>query len=220
MMRPHRTGVSALTVLTAAALVIGSTAGCGRMPQGRAGAQDDPADAPVWSAQPSADSSIRQTRWGPLSAVDQDLVKKVRLASLWEMTMAQEATKRAQSPRIRQFSGEIVSQHMILDRRDRALAAQLGVTLPTAPSPTQQEWMAEIRSQRGAAYDSTYVKWLRFAHGQVFALIGTVRGSTQNTLVRPFSEICNKFVLNHQRLLESTGLTSSASFPTPPPVTK
>lgn len=208
--RHHRVGLIMAGGL--AALVL--AAGCAE-PTRRSAAESTPS-----SASPSVDNTTWQTQWGPLSAADRDLIKKVRLASLWEMTMAQEAIERAQSPQVRLISAEIVAQHMVLDRQDRALAAKLNVQLPAKPSDAQQRWMQDIRSQSGDAYDRTYVKWLRFAHGQVFALIGQVRGTTQNTLVRPFSETCNDFVLNHQRLLESTGLTTAESFPTPPPVNK
>ncbi|MEV1001608.1 DUF4142 domain-containing protein [Nonomuraea sp. NPDC050202] len=162
------------------------------------------------------DGGTRQTEWGPLSEVDRDLIRKVRLASLWEMPMAQDAVQRAGTARVREISKEIASQHHTLDRQVRDVAAKLQIKLPVKPTTQQQAWMSDISGRTGAAYDTTYVKWLRLAHGQIFPLIGTVRGSTQNTLVRRFSEQANAAVLNHQRLLESTGLTTPASFPTPP----
>jgi predicted outer membrane protein len=218
-LRHRRAGRAATGALTALLLATG----CAAAKQQNA-AEADPqtvpqAAQPIPSNAPPADNSVQRTRWGPLSAADRDLIKKVRLASLWEMTMAQEATRKAKSPRVRRISGEIVAQHMVLDRRVRNVAAKLKVELPTEPSDTQQQWMADIRAQRGAQYDRTYVKWLRFAHGQVFALVGSVRGTTRNRLVRPFADLCNRFVLNHQRLLERTGLTTADSFPPPPPVT-
>ena len=165
-----------------------------------------------------ADTSTWPTRWGPLSAADRDLIKKVRLATLWEMTIAQEATQRADTAKVRRISAEISAQHHGLDEEARALAAKLDVRLPVKPTDTQAGWMADISGRSGRDYDITYVKWLRLAHGQIFPLIGAVRGSTQNTLVRRFAETCNAAVLNHQRLLESTGLAGPDAFPTPPPV--
>jgi predicted outer membrane protein len=162
-----------------------------------------------------SDSGVWQTRWGPLSEIDRELIKKVRLASLWEMPIAQDAVQRASSPRVRQISKEIAEQHHTLDEQVRDVAARLKVTLPVTATDQQQEWMDDISSKSGSGYDATFVKWLRLAHGQIFPLIGTVRGSTQNTLVRRFSEQANAAVLNHQRLLESTGLTTPESFPTP-----
>ncbi|MCA2226003.1 DUF4142 domain-containing protein [Nonomuraea aurantiaca] len=175
----------------------------------------------VGSAPPAAagtvkDDSTWATKWGPLSAADRELIIKVRLATLWEMTMAQQAQTRASTARVRQVSKEIAAQHSVLDEQVLALAAKLKVQLPIKPTDLQKEWMDDISSRSGKEYDSTYVKWLRLAHGQIFALIGAVRGSTQNTLVRPFSEKANAAVLNHQRLLESTGLINPDAFPSPP----
>jgi predicted outer membrane protein len=166
-----------------------------------------------------ADTLVQQTRWGPLSADDRDLIRKVRLASLWEMPAAQQAALRAKSPKVRQISAEIAAQHMTLDVAVRAVAQKLDVELPTQPNTAQQGWLKDINSRTGHDYDVTYVKWLRFAHGQVFTLLGIVRGTTQNSVVRSFAETGITFVLNHMRLLESTGLTNESSFPSPPPVT-
>ncbi|WP_146103864.1 DUF4142 domain-containing protein [Nonomuraea solani] len=171
--------------------------------------------APSASAAPGEKGGTWQTKWGPLSEADRDLIKKVRLATLWEMVIAQEAIQRASTDRVRKVSAEIASQHHTLDQQVRKLATQLKVKLPVKPTTQQASWMTDISAKSGSAYDATYVKWLRLAHGQIFVLIGTVRGSTQNTLVRRFSEQANAAVLNHQRLLESTGLTTPESFPTP-----
>jgi predicted outer membrane protein len=177
-----------------------------------------PAAEPSESAPPAEeeeDTGTWQTKWGPLSELDRDLIRKVRLAGLWEMPMAQDAVQRATSAKVRQVSETIASQHHTLDEQVREVASKLEVKLPVKPTEQQQRWMSDISGSTGSSYDATYVKWLRLAHGQVFGLIGKVRGSTQNTLVRRFAEQCNEAVLNHQRLLESTGLTTPESFPDP-----
>jgi predicted outer membrane protein len=165
----------------------------------------------------NSDKIVKNTAWGPLSDPGRLLIVKVRLANLWELPMAEEAATRAQSPRVREISKMIAYQHRyILEPRVRAVAAQLKISLPTRPTSQQAAWMADIRSKSGAAYDATYVKWLRFAHGQIFALIGLVRGTGQNTVVRSFAEDANKFVMYHMQMLESTGLTRPDAFPPPP----
>ena len=210
-MRPlgHRTALLALAGLAVPLL----TAGCNY------GAQATATAPAAGSSVQLVDNSTWKTKWGPLSAADRDLIRKVRLASLWEMPEAQQAAQQASSPRVRQVSAEIAAQHMTLDQAVRDLAQKLGVDLPTQPTAAQKQWVSDISSKSGHAYDVTYVKWLRFAHGQIYALIGAVRGSTQNSLVRPFADTGNTFVLNHMRLLESTGLVKAPAFPTPPPVT-
>ncbi|MEV6037801.1 DUF4142 domain-containing protein [Nonomuraea sp. NPDC052116] len=218
-------GIAALCTLTACAgytpTPVSDTAGLSTEPTAGLGTEPTdietgPTDAPtVQPVEDEPETRTRQTKWGPLSEADQELIKKVRLASLWEMPMAQDAIQRANSARVRQVSKEIAAQHDMLDGQVRDVAAKLKVKLPVKPTPQQQDWMTDISGRSGSAYDKTYVKWLRLAHGQIFSLIGTVRGTTQNTLVRRFSEQANAAVLNHQRLLESTGLTTPESFPTP-----
>ncbi|MBN6056542.1 DUF4142 domain-containing protein, partial [Nonomuraea sp. RK-328] len=222
-----RLGRSRGVLVSCAAVALCALAACAQYtPTPRSGAGElatvppaagaEPAGTPVAADAADADTGTRETRWGPLSEADRDLIKKVRLASLWEMPMAQDAIQRASKSKVREISRQIAAQHHTLDRQVRDLAAKLDVKLPVKPTDEQQEWMADISGRWGSAYDVTYVKWLRLAHGKIFTLIGTVRGTTQNTLVRRFSEQANAAVLNHQRLLESTGLTTSESFPEPP----
>ncbi|MGN9780332.1 DUF4142 domain-containing protein [Nonomuraea sp. ZG12] len=174
--------------------------------------------APAATAAGQDDNSTWPTKSGPLSALDRDLIKKVRLATLWEMTIAQEAIQRGNSAKVRTISKEIAAQHHELDKGARDLAEKFGIRLPVKPTEAQAGWMADITGRTGRDYDATFVKWLRLAHGQIFPVIGSVRGTTQNTLVRKYAEECNAAVLNHQRLLESTGLAGPDAFPTPPPV--
>jgi predicted outer membrane protein len=172
-----------------------------------------------WAGGVPYDSSkfVKETAWGPLSDPGRLLIRKVRLANLWELPMAEEASTRAQSSKVREISKTIAYQHRyILEPRVRAVAAQLGIQLPTRPTAQQFAWITDIRGKSDADYDVTYVKWLRFAHGQIFGLIGQVRGTTQNSVVRSFAEAANKYVLLHIQLLESTGLTKPDSFPPPP----
>lgn len=201
-----------LSVLTVAALTGGCAATAASGPAGYG------TDVTTSQAAPAAaaDGGVIQTEWGPLSAADRALLTKVRQASLWEMPMAQQAQQRGQNARVRVISREIAVQHMALDAQVRSVAAKLKVRLPAQPSTGQQDWMTQIEDSQGAAYDTTYVGILRLAHGQVFSLIGAVRGSTQNTLMRGFADAANAAVLNHMRLLESTGLTDAGSFPSPP----
>jgi predicted outer membrane protein len=160
------------------------------------------------------------TKFGPLSAVDRELVRKVRLATLWELPMAREATQRAELGKVKRISATIEAQHLFLDAAVDSVVQQMAIDLPTEPNTLQKCFIADIQAQPGIDYDMTFVKWLRFAHGQVFESIATVRGTSQNTVIRSFADTANMFVLGHMQLLESTGLTQSSSFPAPPPVKK
>ncbi|KAG0282711.1 hypothetical protein BGZ96_000191 [Linnemannia gamsii] len=168
----------------------------------------------------NVDNTTVNTRFGPLSAVDRELVRKVRLATLWELPMAREATRRAELGKVRRISAVIEAQHAFLDAAVDGVVQQMAIDMPTEPNTLQKCFIDDIQAQSGIDYDTIFVKWLRFAHGQVFESIATVRSTSQNTVVRSFAETANMFVLGHMQLLESTSLTQNLSFPAPPPVKK
>jgi hypothetical protein len=51
-----------------------------------------------------------------------------------------------------------------------------------------------------------FVDRLRAAHGKIFPVIGAVRAGTRNPVVRELADRANIFVMNHMKMLESTGL--------------
>ncbi|MQY02474.1 DUF4142 domain-containing protein [Actinomadura macrotermitis] len=167
-----------------------------------------PPDAP---ADGQTEGGGNRTRWGPLSEEDRTLLVKVRQAGLWEMPAGQQAQQRAASPRVKEVAGMIMEQHMRLDADTRATAQRLNVILPTEPNADQKGWLREMSGKFGADYDRTFVLRLRAAHGKVFGVIALVRAHSKNTEIRAFAERAMKFVNNHMRLLESTGLVTDSA---------
>jgi putative membrane protein len=151
-------------------------------------------------------SGTVQTRWGPLTDRDRELIAGVRRAGLWEAPVGQQAQQRAESTRVKEIGRMISSEHLELDEDVRNVAAQLDVVIPSEPNADQKQWMAELSARSGAEYDRQFVFRLRAAHGKVFALIADVRANTENSVVRDFSARANAAVLRHMTYLESTGL--------------
>ncbi|WP_238412937.1 DUF4142 domain-containing protein [Saccharothrix deserti] len=147
---------------------------------------------------------VEQTPLGPITAMDKELLVKVRLAGLWEMPMGEEAQTRAASTRVKEVGAQLMSDHQFLDERVVRLASQMGVPLPDEANADQQSWMAEMRARTGASFDDSFANRLRAAHGSIFPVIGTVRANTRNEAIRQFAQVCNQIVLKHMTLLEST----------------
>jgi predicted outer membrane protein len=164
---------------------------------------------PVGQQPAAADSGVTQTRWGPLTAADRELLRRVRTAGLWERPTGLQAQDHAASERVKEVGLHLAEDHAKLDVQVRAVAAQLGVPLPDQPTPQQQGWMAELSSERGATYDWTFVNRLRAAHGTVFGIVAQVRATTQNSVIRSFAQVAVEVVMRHMSLLESTGLFTS-----------
>ncbi|MFI7703599.1 DUF4142 domain-containing protein [Nonomuraea sp. NPDC049480] len=170
------------------------------------------------STQSGTRSGFVETKWGPLSAADRDLLVKVRQAGLWEIPVGREAAERAVRAKTKEMLGGMADQHVVLDRDVRRVAARLRVPLPDVPSEAQQGFMAEISSKSGLDYDRTAVLRLRLAHGGVFPAIAQVRATTRNTLMRDFAERAATFVNRHMDMLEATGLVTADALPEAPEV--
>ncbi|MEV1142838.1 DUF4142 domain-containing protein [Micromonospora sp. NPDC049799] len=148
-----------------------------------------------------------------LNAADAALLAGVRLAGLWEMPAGQMAAEKGQNPVVRQIGAEIAKQHEELDRITVDAANKLGAAIPTDPTAEQQGWLKEMKDSTGARFDQIFVTRLRVAHGKIFPVIGAVRASTRNPVIRDLAEAANTFVNDHMTMLESTGLVRWAELP-------
>jgi predicted outer membrane protein len=169
-----------------------------------------------WTAGTPGMSGVVQTSWGPLSPSDRDLLVKVRLACLWEMSTGQQAMQQASSPEVKEAARKIAAEHTDLDQKTRDIADKLGVLLPSTPSAQQIGWMKEITSKTGSDYDRTVVQRLREAHGIVLPVIAEVRVGTRNDAVRAFAADTQEYVTRHIGYLESTGLVDYSALPDAP----
>jgi predicted outer membrane protein len=148
-----------------------------------------------------------------LGAADMALLNGVRMAGLWEMPAGQMAAVKGDSQRVREVGAEIAKQHVELDRICVDAANKLGVSLPTDPNSDQKGWLSQMQGASGARFDRIFVDRLRAAHGVIFPVIGAVRASTHNAIVRDLAEHANRFVMTHMTLLESTGLVRYNDLP-------
>ncbi|MDQ1015477.1 DUF4142 domain-containing protein [Streptomyces afghaniensis] len=146
-----------------------------------------------------------RTSYGPLSALDQDFLVKVRLAGLWELPAGRQAQAKGTTPAVRTAGRHLVEGHAFLDERVRGVAARLNLALPDEPSDLQKQWLETLDSAQGAEYDRQFANVLRLAHGRVFSLVALVRASTRNSLVRDLADDAGTTVLDHIRALEATG---------------
>jgi predicted outer membrane protein len=169
-----------------------------------------------WTAGTPGMSGVVQTSWGPLAPADRDLIVKVRLACLWEMSTGQQMQQQATSPAVREAGRKITAEHTELDQKTRDIADKLGVLLPSTPNAQQIGWMKEITAATGSDYDRIAVQRLREAHGIVLPLLATVRVGTRNDLVRAFAMDGTAYVTRHLGYLESTGLVNYSALPDTP----
>ncbi|MFC7544938.1 DUF4142 domain-containing protein [Plantactinospora sp. GCM10030261] len=156
-----------------------------------------------------------------LTAADQALLDGVRMAGLWEIPAGQMAAEKGKRQRVRDIGAEIAKQHVELDQLAVEAANKLGAQMPNEPNADQKQWLKEMQTSSGDRFDQTFVTRLRAAHGAIFPVIGAVRASTRDPVVRKLADEANKFVGDHMTMLESTGLVRYNELPPPAlPVTQ
>ncbi len=138
-------------------------------------------------------------------ARDRQFLTVIRFANLWEIPMADLATKRGTTDEVKTAGTIMRADHKKLNIIVKDLADKFGVQLPDKPKSTQQAWMAEISGKTGEDFDRTWATRLRAAHGTVFNLIAEVRAGTRNDTILDFATQANGIVLKHMQLLEATG---------------
>ncbi|MEV0876498.1 DUF4142 domain-containing protein [Micromonospora echinofusca] len=148
-----------------------------------------------------------------LNAADAALLNGVRLAGLWEMPAGQMAAEKGQSPKVREIGAGIATEHEELDRLTVEAANKLGASIPSDPTAEQKGWLTEMQNASGARFDQLFVTRLRVAHGKIFPVIGAVRASTRDPVIRQLADDANRFVLHHMQMLESTGLVRWPELP-------
>ncbi|MGC4787361.1 DUF4142 domain-containing protein [Micromonospora sp. DT178] len=148
-----------------------------------------------------------------LNAADAALLNGVRLAGLWEMPAGQMAADKGQSAKVREIGAGIATEHEELDRLTVEAANKLGASIPSDPTAEQKGWLTEMQNASGARFDQIFVTRLRVAHGKIFPVIGAVRASTRDPVIRKLADDANRFVLHHMQMLESTELVRWPELP-------
>ncbi|WP_340563216.1 DUF4142 domain-containing protein [Streptomyces sp. GSL17-111] len=146
------------------------------------------------------------TEYGPLTALDRDFVRTIRLAGLWELPAGRQAQERGGRASVRLAGDHLVEGHTELDERAIGTARALGIELANQPNAQQRDRLARLDAARGDAFDRLFANLLREAHGTVFARVAEVRATTRNSMVRSLATRANAVVLDHITVLENTGL--------------
>ncbi|MGH3823657.1 MAG: DUF4142 domain-containing protein [Pseudonocardiaceae bacterium] len=160
-----------------------------------------------------------QTRWGPLSPADRDLLVMVRQAGLIGGSTGQQAQQQSSNPQVRTVAKRIWLDYNDLDNQVRSVAGKLGVPLPDQPTVAQQGWMKELSGRSGQEYDHMFAQRLRLTDGEVLPALTTVRAGTRNELIRSFAATAATLVSKHMEVLERTGLVDYSRLPAPRPPT-
>ncbi|MFD5385592.1 DUF4142 domain-containing protein [Streptomyces sp. NPDC127074] len=163
------------------------------------------------SAKPAAPGDVVTTA-GPVSKLDMEFLAKVRQANLWEAPAGRLAQTHATSEAVKRAGMHVMDGHSKLDEFVRNTAEALNVALPDEASAEQQGFVRTLEDAQGADFDKKFANILRGTHGKIFVTIAQVRASTKNSLMRRFASEVNLTVLDHQNVLDDSGLVDEATY--------
>jgi predicted outer membrane protein len=166
-------------------------------------------------AQPVAFGAITGKRIvaaGPITALDKELLVRVRLANLWELPAGRLAQSRGSNEQVKRAGMHLMDGHSHLDQIVREMAGALNVEIPNEPNADQQSWIKEMETLKGEEFDKYFANILRVAHGKIFPVVATVRSTTENTMIRDLATETIMAVSDHMEVLEDTGQVEPDTF--------
>jgi putative membrane protein len=113
---------------------------------------------------PSGTVSPTATVSGNPSAQDTRWLTSAHQAGLAEIQVGQLAVRNGQTEEIRSLGTLLIEDHHRLDGRIQALAARLGVDLPTSPTTEQASIATRLTGQPASRFDLEFVTAMRSAH--------------------------------------------------------
>ena len=90
-------------------------------------------------------------------------------SNLAEIAAGNAAQARATTDTVRDLGAMFVRMHSDLDAQLTAAATTLGVQLPDAPTPAQQQQLAAVEANQGSAFDTAWIAQQLGAHRQSLA---------------------------------------------------
>lgn len=111
---------------------------------------------PVRAADPPAAASEKATR-KPADA-DQVFMRKAAGSGAYEVEVAKMASRKAESPEVKQFADMLVQHHSTANDELKALAASKDVELPKDMPADKKNKIASLEKNDGARFDRAFIK--------------------------------------------------------------
>ena len=99
----------------------------------------------------------------------QTFIIKAVQGNLAEVSMGQLAQQQSQSPEVRSYGQQLVTDHTAAGKTATAAASQLGVIPPSEPSKKQLSDHHKLMKMSGAAFDRAFVQHMAIDHRKEIA---------------------------------------------------
>ena len=131
------------------------------------------------------------------SGQDASWLKAAHQYNLTEISAGQAAQSHAASATVRGLGQVFIADHTAGDAKLRAVAAQLGVSLPGTPDAAQQQQLAQASATSGSAFDALFLSSQTSGHRQALAAGTTEISSGQDASVLALARATAPVVQHH-----------------------
>jgi putative membrane protein len=123
-----------------------------------------------------------------MPAFTRSFIDRAAQGSMTEVKAGKLAMTKSRSPRIREFAEMVVRDHSDAQILLKAIAADKQMSLPTVPSPEQQDSLKELQTKDGAQFERAYVAAQVEAHQQSVALLKAEIARGQDAETKAFAK--------------------------------
>jgi putative membrane protein len=95
---------------------------------------------------------------GKLSGADRSFMREAAIGGMAEVTLGKLAQQKGSNAAVKQFGGQMVTDHSKANDELKSLAQQKGVPLPATLDAKHKAIEAKLSRLSGAAFDSAYAK--------------------------------------------------------------
>lgn len=148
---------------------------------------------------------------GGLSASDRKFVMNAAMGGMAEVSLGQLAVQKASSADVRQFGQRMVDDHTKANDNLKQVAAQKGLTLPTALDAKHQADMDKLSKLSGDAFDRAYMKDMVKDHQQDTKEFQNEANKGQDADIKSFASTTLPVLQEHLSMAQSTNAALNTS---------
>jgi len=148
-----------------------------------------------------------------LSSQDQDFAQKAAIGGKAEVDLGRLAKKNGSTSAIKDFGGQMVTDHGKANKEFTAIAKKDGFKLPSSLDAEHQATKDRLSKEKGADFDRDYVADTVAAHQQTVQLFQDEAKNGQNPDVKGFAQKTLPVIQHHLQMAQqlAAGGTSQAT---------
>jgi putative membrane protein len=158
---------------------------------------------------PASPTPMAATSTAKLSKSDRKFIMTAASAGLAEVQAAQLAEQKSQDATVKEFAQKMITDHTANNKELASLAAQKGITIPTAPDAKDQKQIDALSKLDGAKFDHTYLKDQVRDHETVLKLMQKEAADGRDADLKSFAQTTTPVIQQHLDMAKQDASSAS-----------